>query len=148
MYADEKLAGELQAPATHPSVNGPNILRLADALQELIDTPASVPVPLGFNMSLWLFERGSPMAALTPDKAGGHACRTVGCIAGWAVTLAGQAEVPNADSIELQRRAREWLGLDGARADALFLSRTSANAEQAVRTLRHLAMTGEVSWLA
>ena len=92
-----------------------------------------------------------------------HPCGTAACIAGWTVARFGE----NDDTKEIDHRrpvlnfdvfddALSVLGLSFPEARQLFapneerdgVSMTEVTASHAVRTLRHLAETGEVDWRA
>ena len=93
-----------------------------------------------------------------------HPCGTAACIAGWTVARFGE----NDDAEEIDHRrplgdgddvfdgALSVLGLSFPEAQRLFapnerrdgVSMSEITAEHAVRTLRHLAETGEVDWRA
>ena len=91
-----------------------------------------------------------------------HPCGTAACIAGWAVARFGE----NDDAEEIDHRrplgdavfdgAQSVLGLSFPEAHQLFapnerrdgVSMSDVTASHAVRTLRHLAETGEVDWRA
>jgi hypothetical protein len=89
----------------------------------------------------------------------GHDCGTVACIAGHAVLIDHNvnAEPTYEEAQKLMNtaflgEARQILGLDYDTAYELFfareapISRHRIKSDQAVRTLRHLAETGEVDW--
>lgn len=123
-------------------VNAENILKVADAI-EVHAVPG-----LGFNMD-FLYTSGQEAAGA--DLLGVENCGTVACIAGWAgIVIEGKASF---------RIAREAFGLSESDALRLFYATNHPDArtgeygplfriqpDQAVRTLRHLAATGEVSW--
>jgi hypothetical protein len=124
-------------------MNVDRILRVADAIEkhEIKD--------LGFNM-------GSYYSMLEEDKSG-YGCGTTACIGGWAMALAypgNYLERPwsrdkSGAPVFTNEAAAEWLGLDDERATELMLQDgviIDATAAEAVRTLRHLAATGEVNW--
>jgi hypothetical protein len=128
-------------------MNKEAILRVADA----IENAELAKDGIGFNMASFYIGLETNGARLE-DKSG-HNCGTIGCIAGWTCILNGASKrdmknpMFNCDYI-----ARDLLGLDFATADTLFYADTSPYeledipSAQAVRTLRHLAETGEVSW--
>ena len=82
-------------------------------------------------------------------------CKTPSCIAGHAAALAGGIDVkavyegsfvyPESATVDLAQR---WLGLDVAQRGPLFWADPASSRSRAVRTLRHLARTGEVLWTA
>lgn len=101
-------------------MNTERILHIADLIEKL--------EPQQFDMSDYIY---------TAE------CGTVACIAGWTYLTYGGCGDPYSE-------ARNLLGLDEDRADALFLPYgcdwediTPAHAAQ---TLRKLAETGEVDW--
>lgn len=124
-------------------VNAENILKVADAIEG-----KSIP-GLGFHMNYLV---GNEADDAEDDKLNVANCNTVACIAGWANAL--NANLPNATF----GFARSFLGLDEAQGDQLFYASNHPDAEdgmgpldyiepfRAVRTLRHLAATGEVDW--
>jgi hypothetical protein len=119
-------------------MNKANVLRVADAIER-----AELAPEFGFNMNYVEAARGMFGAR---DMTGKE-CGSIGCIAGWCVRLDGGSSYRHAFA-----HAQEWLDLDDGRADALFEPDVLENwqditAEHAVRVLRHLAETGEVSWL-
>lgn len=81
-------------------------------------------------------------------------CGTTACIAGFAALRAGlpmramQAAVnEGTGGSVIHRLARDYLGLTDAQANALFYAYDDEDeAGQTLRTLRHLAETGEVDW--
>lgn len=120
-------------------MNVENILKVADAIEQ-----HSIP-DLGFNM-------GGFVSTSRPDLSN-HGCGTTACIAGWTVAvICGQTLLPRWQG-DIEHDAIEALSIDEDVADALFFP---SNEEQnldvrktptdAVRTLRHLAATGEVNW--
>jgi hypothetical protein len=117
-------------------MNVENILRLADAIEK-----RSI-AGLGFNMMNWI-------DTTLPDVAG-HPCGTAACIAGWAYILNTGRMQEHSDE-PLWVTAQKLLGLDVEDADNLFEpgnpdTWADITDQQAVRTLRHLAATGEVNW--
>lgn len=113
-------------------VNAENILKVADAIEQ-----HSIP-DLGFNMGVVHGNANPGLRDLS-----GHNCGTVACIAGWThqVFKTGGHTISPAGYV---------LGLNEQESEALFLPEGWADDEigpqQAVRTLRHLAATGEVDW--
>ena len=91
-----------------------------------------------------------------------HPCGTAACIAGWTVARFGESG--RAKKIDHRRPlnalffdgALSVLGLSFPEAQRLFapneerdgVSMAEVTAPHAVRTLRHLAKTGKVDWLA
>ena len=80
-----------------------------------------------------------------------HRCDTPACIAGWAIHLFGEDQVPF--GMAPMGWAATLLGLTHRQQDALFQCRPalypgggSPSARDAAATLRHLARTGEVEW--
>jgi len=117
-------------------MNVENILRVADAIEQ-----HSIP-DFGFLMSDWMDNN------VTDYK--GDKCGTVACVAGHAYAVATGNLVPSED---LRTTAQAFLGLDSITSDDLFCPYTidiqdweHITPDQAVRTLRHLAATGEVRW--
>jgi hypothetical protein len=118
-------------------MNKKAILRVADA----IENAELAKDGIGFNMLSYHARRHSNY-----DHTG-HNCATTCCIAGWAIVLNG--ERPH--GIGVVSRAAELMSLDWWNALDLFepnldIPYSNITAAQAVRTLRHLAETGEVSW--
>lgn len=132
------------------SINIPNIIRLADVVAEL--------EPASFRMGTWL-HTPRPHGWPNPDDPVDTAlfCGTVGCLAGWAcVALDPKWSVYGYD-YRPRPRAAQLLGLDEIRAELLFLPVLGTEAfcqyddimsGEAAATLRHLAATGEVRWMA
>ena len=136
-------------------MNTTNILAVADAIEQ-----HTIPW-LGFNMGPFFslaVER--EYDAETIDQSG-HDCGTVACIAGHVAVLMRGVKVEPQSTAEayevfggmLLREAADWLGLAyGSKAKDLFFAYSSGRnrhnipADQAVRTLRHLAATGNVDW--
>lgn len=128
------------------------------AIRELADYLMSLPEgqpEVGFNMDTFL---GSS-STYRPDRSG-HNCGTVACIAGH-VWLRDHPEEPRdmqpgldeTDEMTIAEYARGVLGLNEADGAALFLGQGIAEFQLrfitvvvAVKTLRHLADTGEVQW--
>ena len=126
------------------------ILELADLIE------AGQP-NLHFNMSTW----GEPAWRHTATE---HLCGTAACIAGWTVARFGKSgratKVDHRRPVEfhgpVSDTAATVLGLDVDVAEGLFMpcllrdgvSIGEVTASHAVRTLRHLAETGEVDWRA
>lgn len=93
-----------------------------------------------------------------------HPCGTAACIAGWTVARFGKTgraknidpRRPLADKYNVKIWAAKVLGLDADTRFSLFMPNTykdrvrvfDITASHAVRTLRHLAETGEVDWFA
>lgn len=120
-------------------MNKENVLAVADAIEK-----HSIP-DLGFNMGA-LIETGY-------TDMYGTDCKTVACIAGWALCLKNNLPAtPVAFSIMTE--AGDWLDLTTAQQYLLFCSPTpekyvefgEKTPAQAVAVLRHLAETGEVDW--
>lgn len=116
-------------------MNVENILKVADAIEQ-----HSIP-GLGFNMLDW---RG-PADRVVCDKSG-HNCGTVACIGGWTEAIFPKDEhgraVPAGETLDLDEDQRGRLFfMYGTRR-----SLGSVKSDHAVRTLRHLAATGEVNW--
>jgi hypothetical protein len=131
-------------------MNVENILKVADAIEQ-----HSVP-GLGFNMG-WLTLSNQTMALEGVDKLRVADCGTVACIAGWASTLTDPLNPPSFGT------AADFLEIDGLQRSHLFYAtnhpEASGDAEdsgpldeiepdQAVRTLRNFAATGQVDWTA
>lgn len=135
-------------------MNKTNILAVADAIEQ-----HTIPW-LGFNMLNYKTVVNADMS--------GHNCGTTACIAGWAnaIRLRLKETHPSWGGWCEHDGAADWLGIEtysssgDSTADKLFYARNhpdykpdkaeatwaSITAEQAVRTLRHLAETGEVDW--
>lgn len=132
-------------------MNKERILAVADAIER-----HTIP-DLGFNMSTF---HDSGLRDMS-----GHGCGTVACIAGWVVALhhgpgsmtdEGQV-TPTGRDIDDEAAALLELtptGLDGLAGELFYAFRRSdrfmtlsdITPDRAVRTLRHLAATGEVDW--
>jgi hypothetical protein len=134
-------------------MNTENILAVADAIEQ-----HTIPW-LGFNMTGY--------KTTGPDMTG-HNCGTSACIAGWAnairLRLSQNTHIVNGWCEHDE--AANWLGIEAysgfgydSTADQLFYARNHPDygngaeacwstipAAQAVRTLRHLAATGNVDW--
>lgn len=116
-------------------MNKANIHQVANAIED-----KSI-AGLGFHMNY--FMSANP----------GAGCGTVACIAGWCNLINGNDI--NQSSFYF---AQKWLDLSYEEADNLFYANQhpgwatsysvleDITAEQAVRTLRHLAETGEIDW--
>ena len=124
--------------------------------------------PSNFRMDMWLTNRMDVNVSSTRlmlDRMGKYPareesdCRTVACVAGWAVLLYGRPEHVPLRVNHLQRWAADLLGLDLQTADELFMPSSGNDiraavhvplreltVSQAVETLRGLAETGEVHW--
>lgn len=124
-------------------MNVGNILKVADAIEQ-----ASVP-GLGFNMDHWK-STGSYR-----DQSG-RDCGTTACICGWAATVEHKHL---SDDETYMTFGQSYFGLDQQATERLFLyftddadeivnNRNEVTPEQAVRTLRILAITGKVDWEA
>lgn len=128
-------------------MNVEHINQVADAIEQ-----HTIPW-LGFNMS-------SYKANKYADRSN-HDCGTTACIAGWAnaIRLGLTENTPDEYGWCRHTGAALWLGLSENQADDLFYARNhpdywengyaawdTISADQAVRTLRHLAKTGEVDW--
>lgn len=121
-------------------MNVENILKVADAIEQHSISE------LGFNMAITIKE-GTSLVDRT-----GYNCNTVACIAGWAVVIdRGLKEaLVVARNMETCDTALEILDISEEDGDDLFTPPGYGKGEhtpvQAVRTLRHLAATGEVDW--
>lgn len=116
-------------------MNKQKILDLADFIENL--------PPKQFNMAVY---------------GVAHECGTIACIAGWAAVLEG-ATVDKHESFHI---LGEWIGAHKFAAKALGINEKTSldlftpideheslsdiTKEQAVKTLRKLAETGEVDW--
>lgn len=121
----------------------------------LADTIEQHRIPdLGFNMSSF-----ANWAQSANDDRSGHSCGTTACIGGHAVALATRESLESliaADGItkgrHLHDEARDWLEISDDQAHQLFYSSpcgvsfSDVTPQQAVNTLRHLALTGYVDW--
>ncbi|MGV8950113.1 MAG: hypothetical protein ACOH2M_03345 [Cypionkella sp.] len=125
---------------TTTTVNAENILKVADAIEQ-----HSI-ADLGFNMGGWV----SIATSAAPDMSG-HNCGTVACVAGWAcaVILNDLEATESMDMADIGA----LMGLDGDQSFDLFIGQRReepdlklVSQDQAVRTLRNLAVTGEVDW--
>jgi hypothetical protein len=128
-------------------VNAENALKVADAIEK-----RTVP-HLGFNMNYMIAAANNDFAK---DGLNVDNCDTVACIAGWTNVLGGKRWSATYSF------AGDYLGLRPEQHDQLFYASnhpdadegdeygplTEISPEQAVRTLRHLAETGEVDWTA
>ena len=114
-------------------MNVENIHKVADAIEK-----HSIP-GLGFNMQDFLIKDG-------------HNCETTACICGHAVILEKWRILTKSEleTINWFSEGKRILGLKYHEAYELFMSFDlnlgSVLSAQAVRTLRHLAATGEVRW--
>lgn len=135
-------------------MNVERILAVADAIEQ-----HTIPW-LGFNMSNY--------KAVDLVDHTGHDCGTTACIAGWAnaIRLSLKATEPARAGWSEHDGAADWLGIyednwpSDSISDQLFYARNhpdyqasdtktcwdKISADQAVRTLRHLAATGNVDW--
>jgi len=120
-------------------MNVENILKVADAIEQ-----HSIP-ELGFNMGEWVGD-----ANVNQPDMSGHNCGTVACIAGWtcAVLTDDINKVYDLDYRELGA----LLGINYDQAKSLFIPSYAGvrlsliGQDQAIRTLRNLAITGNVDW--
>lgn len=123
-------------------MNKERILQIADAIE-------NHTLNLGFNLTFFKAEVGTDIDLVNSDTKlvdhSGHNCGTVACIAGWSAELRGSPTVSiNAEA--------DWLGLEYDTAANLFgcemypEERNAVAQAQAIRTLHHLAATGEVDW--
>lgn len=131
------------------TVNAENILKVADAIERHTISW------LGFNMRSWYADEKNGTGY--PDQSG-HKCGTVACVAGWATVVELGEEAAKAAfdaarpdrkliTMDLLSSPEEFLGINDEQAEALFYGADSDEGpDQAVRTLRHLAETGEVDW--
>lgn len=114
-------------------MNAENILKVAKAIEQ-----HSIP-DLGFNMGVVCGKARYDL----PDLSG-HNCGTVACVAGWTNKVFNTPASAAA--------AGDILGLSDDVSELLFLpegwTENDIKPDQAVRTLRHLAETGEVDWTA
>ncbi len=128
-------------------MNAERINQVADAIEQ-----HTIPW-LGFNMQGYIHMAGEE----TPDMSF-HNCGTVACIAGWTMAIKhgeavlqalrdedGTLDATDVAGENVDDGAKEWLGLDEKQRTFLFY-KWDATAEEAVRTLRHLALTGVVDW--
>ena len=126
----------------HIQVNKKNTLAVAEHIRGLS--------PERFDMLTWFKpgEQGEGRMANTSQTA-------VGCIAYWTVRSLRPWELAQMTSFnELQSMAAFLLGLDLAVGETLFNPKDHPwgeyyyhmNGEDAARTLRHLALTGEIIW--
>jgi len=132
------------------TVNAENVLKVADAIEN-----RAIP-GVGFNMD-W-YELNDPEKAKSYDRLNIENCGTVACIAGWTHLL-----FDDDSRKEPFTHAKEVLGLSYDQARQLFYADNHPDKvddgwgsmqapldditpEAAIRTLRHLAATGEVDW--
>ena len=121
-------------------MNVENIRRVADAIEkhEIKD--------LGFNMRVY----GSSVFKWADHT--GRGCGTTACIAGWAAIIGGfrsPETIRDRDGFVISKFAQDFLDIGSYEESELFepdVNREEISAEQAVRTLRHLADTGRVEW--
>lgn len=141
-------------------MNVDRILAVADAIEH-----HTIPW-LGFNMFNFMAGADTIQWSELKDHTG-HDCGTVACIAGW--TNAIRKNLKQSSTItdfNDEYGAADWLGISShenaegdSQANQLFYARNhplyiehgslmwkDITADQAVRTLRHLAVTGEVDW--
>lgn len=118
-------------------MNVENILAVADAIEQHT-------FALGFNMVAYFRHNGHDLS--------GHKCATTACIYGWAMTLM-EGSVSRARNSNLRyNEVNEWLGLNDRDGENVRYANhypgrmSDVPRDQAVRTLRHLAATGEVDW--
>ncbi len=122
-------------------MNVENILRVADAIEQ-----HSIP-DLGFNMELY-----GKSAAIQHEDRSGHAYGTTACIAGWTAVVGGfrkAGQLSDREGEEIKEFSESYFGINEGDGDELFapsINRDDVTPAQAVRTLRHLAATGEVNW--
>lgn len=127
-------------------MNKENILKVADAIEH-----HSIPW-LGFNMASFCMTAGG----MNPDRSG-HGCGTVACIAGWGAAVSGTPKETLLGDFDADDVAKEFMALSNDQCNDLFYAKshpkfsrgglwTYIPQDQAIRTLRHLAETGEVDW--
>lgn len=141
-------------------MNKSRILAVADAIEQ-----HTIPW-LGFNMHNYITNTTVPRDYLIVDHTG-HNCKTVACIAGWTNALRlDLKETFDTCSFSDDSGAAQWLDISreedanyesvmtrlfyahnhpGYEIHSTKIWRT-ITAEQAIRTLRHLAETGNVDW--
>lgn len=141
-------------------MNKSRILLVADAIEQ-----HSIPW-LGFNMHNYISVTNLRNGTILEDHTG-HNCNTVACIAGWTNAIRLKlTETAHPSAFTEDSSTVVWLGLSGltdqfgdSDVTRLFYARNhpdyetlgsavwrTITAEQAVRTLRHLAETGKVDW--
>lgn len=123
-------------------MNVENILKVADAIEQ-----HTIP-DLGFNLTYYSAdiakESGDDVQLIDHS---GHSCGTVACIAGYCAAL----RTGDANDAWVLSEAK-FLGITYSKGEELFgcnmaeRDRNKITSDQAVRTLRHLAATGEVDW--
>lgn len=130
-------------------MNIDHIMKTADLIESADLTFRGVPV--GFNMASWISTGG-----YYPDHSG-HGCGTTACIAGWATLASGAYQHKSVVEENAYDYGRRYFGIDRDQASALFSGsplitdgvhdpHAVPTSEMAVLTLRHFAMTGEISW--
>lgn len=124
---------------------------------DMIEQAALAKEGIGFNMTTWRHDPETSASAYLDQT--GHACKTVGCIAGWTMFLEngcsyGVGELGNS----FDGPAANILGLTSAEQAMLFLGLghnliTTASGplhsvtdKRAVAVIRDLADNGEVRW--
>ncbi len=138
-------------------MNVERINAVADAIEQ-----HTIPW-LGFNMWNYLSDAAQMEYSGLKDHTE-HNCNTVACIAGWTNAVRYNVSRADRDTFIDDSGAADWLGLsyldeENSQANDLFYAHNhpayaehgieawkDITAEQAVRTLRHLAATGVVDW--
>lgn len=128
-----------------------NVSRLIEVLKGELSVFGEV---IGFNMGTYVGSRDQH-ADLIDHRHG--VCRTVACLAGSAFLLATGAPSSRAvqtDPDEIERVAREFLGIDEDTASCLFydlpdeVDLSMVTTEEAIACLEILKDTGRVDWSA
>lgn len=130
-------------------MNKERILALADLIETLTYRNEDNWAPDSFNMGRYSYTYDP-----NTDEESGHVCDTPACIAGWAYAMKNNFD-ENLNWIKFESgMSAEYLGLTSEQASELFYGRGFSAAkrdievspEEAAKTLRHLAETGEVDW--
>lgn len=137
-----------------PELNKARLLELADKIEEEV---------VGFNMELWITKANGERipdnrldSSLQTDKLKMATCDcgTVACIAGLAIICYASPDEKASLvwTTDIPHLAGKLLGMTWVQSQQLFQASNSyrnlgsLTREDAVRTLRHFAKTGEVDW--
>lgn len=136
-------------------VNKANCLRVAKAFAT---KEAAYEHGIGYNQGPWrdrgVYPRREDGTSSVDDSGVEHYCGTVGCLAGWVVTiLDGKQAYLNLPQGEIGPRAQELLGLDFNTRKNLFAGGGNPNRGNralatctAAAVLKNLAEDGVVDW--